>query len=145
MHRTKPIKLIHNLHIFIGWTTYTQGDTLNQLFGTTKMENFMDELSLANSFFLWYYGTIGKASKKYLVHLMAASKGSLVRKKPTHPIIDFLKECQQWQQNTLSKNLGFCQIWKTVVLRSFQKGKLWYKVLCCFLKTLWNKIYLLVF
>ena len=84
MHRTKPIKLIHNLHIFIGWTTYTQGDTLNQLFGTTKMENFMDELSFANSFFLWYYGTIGKAIKKYLVHLMAASKGS-------HPIIDFLK------------------------------------------------------
>ena len=91
MHRTKPINLIHNLHIFIGWTTYTQGDTLTQLFGTTKMENFMDELSLANSFFLWYYGTIGKASKKYLVHLMAASKGSLVGKNPTHPIIDFLK------------------------------------------------------
>ena len=49
----------------------------------------MEELSLANNFFS--YGTIGKASKKYLVHLMAASKGSLVGKNPTHPIIDFLK------------------------------------------------------
>ena len=86
MHRTKPTNLIHNLHIFY-WLNniYTQGDTLSQLFGTTKMENFMEELSLANNFFS--YGTTGKASKKYLVHLMAASKGSLVGKNPTHPII----------------------------------------------------------
>ena len=33
----------------------------------------------------------------------------------------------------------------SVVLRSFQKGKLWYKVLCYFLKELWKKNLLVFF
>ena len=83
----------------------------------------MDELSLANSFFLWYYGTIGKASKKYLVHLMAASKGSLVRKKPTHPIIDFLKRMSTVAAKHLIKKSWFLSNLKNCCLKVIPEGQ----------------------